>query len=107
MQPEIVEAVRMDDIRELSCAELASLSGLSEAELRELVEYGALATLNVESSQLTFTTHCVTIARTAFRLRHDFDLEPHALALVVKFSARVDELEAQIRALRARLPSGG
>ena len=106
MPSEIVEAIRLDDYRELSCAELASLSGLTEAELRELVDYGALTTRSVQSTQLTFTTRSVTIARTAFRLRHDFDLEPHALALVVKFSARVDELEAQLQALRARFPSG-
>jgi hypothetical protein len=107
MPSEIVQAIRMDEFREVSCAQLASLSGLTEAELLELVDYGALATSGVQSSQLMFSMHTITVARTAYRLRHDFDLEPHALALVVKFNARIAELEAQLGALRARFPSGG
>jgi len=107
MKHDIVDAIRLDQSGPLSCSELASLSGLSEDEVRELVEYGALDVYVMESTQLTFTSASVTVARTASRLRDDFELETHALALVVKFSTRIDELEAELNALRAKLPRGG
>jgi hypothetical protein len=42
--------------------------------------------------------------RTACRLRKDFDLEPHGVALVVTLLDRVHALEAEVRDLRAKLP---
>jgi len=107
MKHDIVDATRLDETGSLSCKDLASLSGLSENEVRELADYGALEAHVVRSTQLTFTSASVTVARTAYRLRNDFELETHALALVVKFTTRIDELEAELNALRARLPRGG
>jgi chaperone modulatory protein CbpM len=104
---DIIDAIRLEESAALSCSELASLSGLSETEVRELVDYGALEGYVVRSTHLTFTSASVTLARTARRLRNDFELETHALALVVKFGRRIDELQAELDELRARVPSGG
>lgn len=106
MNNETADALRLDDIHELSCAELASLSGLSEAELREMADLGVLRARDLPSTQLMFGAECLVVARSAWRLRHDFELEPHALALVIKFSVRIQELEAELKATRAQLPGG-
>ena len=47
------------------------------------------------------------VARSARRLRRDFDLDPLAVALVVALLERVRDLEEELRDLRARLPGGG
>lgn len=74
--------------------------------MRELVEHGALAPTDPRSTEWTFTGNCVVTARTARRLRSDFDLDPHALALALALAlvSSIGELEAELRELRAQLP---
>ena len=45
----------------------------------------------------------VVVARTAGRLRRDFELDAHSLSVVLRYVQRVEALEAELRALRARL----
>jgi chaperone modulatory protein CbpM len=104
MSTERAEAVWLDAHCEVSFAELARLSGLTGAELRELVEYGALVPNNPRESQWTFSGECVVTVRTAQRLRESFDLDPNALSLALGFLERIRVLEAELRALRAQLP---
>ena len=104
MQAEHAEAVWLTEDHEFSLAELAELSGLSEAELRELVEYGAVTPIDPDSSPWAFNGKCLLTARTACRLRISFDLEPHGVALIVSLLDRIHGLEAQLSSLRAQLP---
>lgn len=107
MQPEPGEAFWLDHDHECSLAELAAQSGLSEEELLELVDYGAIVPLDPQGPrgpQHTFRTSCVVMVRTAYRLRRDFDLDPPALAFALSLVDRMRELEAEVRQLRALLP---
>jgi chaperone modulatory protein CbpM len=104
VKAEVIEALWLSEQREFSLAELTELSGLSEAELRELVDYGALEPANPQAEQLIFTAERVVAARTACRLRNDFDLDMHGLALILIYLGRIRDLEAELRDLRARLP---
>jgi chaperone modulatory protein CbpM len=104
MKIELAEALWMDAHQEVSFAELSQSSGLSEAELRELVDCGALAPIDVQSAAWTFGGDCLVTVRTACRLRNDLELDPHALALALLFLNRIRALEAQLRDLQAQLP---
>lgn len=104
MNAEQTEAVWLTEDHRFSLAELAELSGLSEAELRELVDYGAVAPIDPDSSPWVFNGKCLLTIRTACRLRISFDLEPHGVALIVSLLDRIHELEAQLGSLRAQLP---
>ena len=88
----------------LPLQELIELSGLSEFEVRELVEYGALTPAGESTGQWVFSVQSITVARTARRLREDFELDPHAVALLLAYLDRIHELEAELCALRAQLP---
>jgi len=88
----------------LALRELVELSGLSEDEVRELVEYGALTPDDESGGQLIFSVRSIMIARSARRLREDFELEPHGVALLLAYLDRIHDLEAQLCALRAQLP---
>lgn len=98
------EITWLDAHCEVSFAELVSLSGLAEAELRELVEYGALVPNDPLEAQWTFNGEYVVTARAAQRLREDFDLDPNALSLALGFLERIRALELEVRTLRAQLP---
>lgn len=98
------EAVWPDEEGRLRLGDLAEASGLSEAELAELVEYGALTPADEAAGQWVFSVRSITVARSARRLREDYELEPHGVALVLAYLDRIRELEAQLRALQAQLP---
>jgi len=100
----IEQATWLHEHYEFSLEELCELSGLSETELRELVDYGVLAPVDSGARAWTFRADRLVVARSARRLRKDFDLDPHAVALVVTMLERVRDLEAELRDLRAKLP---
>ena len=104
MRTEPTEALWLSERREFSLAEFVEVSGLSEKELRELVDYGALEPANPHAEQWTFSAERVIAARTACRLCHDFDLDMHGLALILIYLERIRDLEAQLQELRAKLP---
>jgi len=104
MNIELTDVVWLDEHHEVSFAELAELSGLSEAELSELVDNGALVPTNPQVTPWTFSGHYVVAVRTVCRLRDDFDLDSHSLALALVFLNRIRELEAQLHDLRTQLP---
>jgi chaperone modulatory protein CbpM len=99
---ETVEALYFDERGEISFSQLIELSGLPESDLRELVEYGALAPVDPQAPSWTFSARSTLLARTASRLRHDLELDLHALSVVLGFIERIDALEDELRALRAR-----
>jgi chaperone modulatory protein CbpM len=104
MKVELTEVLWLDEREELSLTELAGLSGLSEAELRELVDYGAITPVVPGARQPTFRADCIVTARTACRLRTDFELDTPGLALALILLGRIHDLEAQLRGLSAQLP---
>ena len=104
MEAQQAEAVWLNEDQEFSLAELAELSGVAEAELRELVDYGAITPVDPDSPRWAFKGGCLVTVRTVCRLRVGFDLEPHGVALVVSLLDRIHELEAQLDSLRAQMP---
>jgi len=98
------ENVWLIEEQEFSVGELAQLSGLSEPEVRELVDYGAIAPVRHDAPQWIFKGDCLVTVRAAGRLRASFELEPHALALVIALLDRVRGLEAELGGMRARMP---
>lgn len=104
MKVELTEAVWLDERGAVTLVELAECSGLAEAQLRELVELGALEPVDIEAAEWHFAARCISSARTARRLRNDFELDSQGLALVLSLLERVHELEAALQRLNARLP---
>lgn len=104
MTVEVTEAHWLDAHPSLTLSELAELSGLSSAELSELIDCGVLRPLDLTGAEHSFSGECLAAARMAARLRADFDLQPSGLALALTLLERVHDLEAQMRSLQALLP---
>ena len=101
MSIETVEATFLEHNGQVTLIQLAERSGLSENELRELIECGVLAP--VDLSAWTFESRSVIVARTAYRLREELALDDtHALAVVLRLFQRIEALEAELRVVRAR-----
>ncbi|WP_198968632.1 chaperone modulator CbpM [Xylophilus sp. ASV27] len=94
------------DTTSVSLEELAQASGLSEAEVRDLVGYGALVPREPEATHWTFSSHSTLTVRTAGRLRSDLDLDLYAVSVCLRYIDRIEALEQQLRHLQAQLPGG-
>ena len=86
MNIETCEALRIDERGEVTWTQLIELSGLGEAELRELVDDGALEPIAPEAPAWSFHGRAIVVARTAGRLRRELDLDAHALAVLLLFA---------------------
>ena len=106
-----IDVLWLDEHHRFSLEELAELSGLSAAELHFLVECEALLPLGAAASaaiepaiETRFSADCLALARTASRLRNDFDLDVNGLALTLRLLNRIHALEAELLDLRAQWP---
>ena len=104
MKFEVTEVLWLDEDGELSLTQLAELSRLSEEELLELVDYGVIAPADPHATRLRFRAHSIVAARTACRLRDDFELDAHGIALAITLLDRIHDLESQLQDLLARMP---
>jgi chaperone modulatory protein CbpM len=97
------EVFWLDEQRMVSLTELVECSGLRETELLELVHSGVLPSHDAPGG-LAFSAHVVTLARTACRLRNDFELDTRGLAVALGLLERVHDLEGELARLRAHHP---
>ena len=98
------EVLWLDEQREVSLRELIDTSGLNEAELLELVHSGVIPANHRPGTGYQFSARLITVARTACRLRDDFELDTRGLTVALRLLERVRALEEEIGRLRAELP---
>jgi chaperone modulatory protein CbpM len=98
------EVMWLDEQRVVSLEELAQVSGLSRAELVELVQGGAIPVRETHGTSYVFSARVVHVARTACRLRDELELDITGLGVALQLLERVRGLEEDIARLRAQLP---
>ena len=103
MKIEITEFHLLDH-QQLTFEELLERSGLTTAELDELIGDGLIAALDEGERELHYSALALLRARTARRLRDDFELNASGIALAIRLLTRIDELEQQSSSMRARQP---
>jgi len=106
MKTQITESIWLNTSDICSFEHVLEVSGLSAQELRELIDTGVIEPSNDDPGDYFFQTQCIVVARKAKRLRDDFELDTQGLALALNLLRRVDDLEAEITRLRARLYPG-
>ncbi len=92
----------LDDMNVCSLEELIDVSGLTDAEVALLVDSGVLLPVDAEASTLVFHLRYIVVAKTARRLRDDFELDGHGLALALTLLRRLREAEADLAAVHAQ-----
>lgn len=102
MRVELTEVQWLNPQQELSLYELLRISGLTESDLRYLVEFDVLTPIDPLASTWSFGADCLPMARTAGRLQRDLDLDGPGLAVALTLIERVQELETRVRELDAR-----
>jgi len=105
------EVLWLDEHHQFTLTEFVHLSGLSVTELQHLVDCEALQPLataepaaEIDAAEARFSGECLSLARSASRLRNDFDLDANGLTLTLRLLNRIHELEAELMHLRAQWP---
>ena len=105
MQTNASHATWLDDSQRVTIDDLMAMSGLSEVDVVELIDAGALTPTDTQAATWTFSAECVVTVRKASRLRQDMELDIHALALALKLLEQIRLLEAELSQLRAQQPA--
>src|SRR4051794_13945030 len=85
-----------------SLEHLSEVSGLSIEEIDDLIESGVITPMDVHAQPRLFQMRTVITVKTARRLRDDFQLDRHGMALALTLLKRIDELEAQLQAFQTK-----
>jgi chaperone modulatory protein CbpM len=88
----------------VSFSKLTQVSGLGADILEELIEFGVVEPKEGKSpDSWIFSSHAITIARKASKLKGDFDLLPAGIAIALTYQKRIQELEERIKELECQL----
>jgi chaperone modulatory protein CbpM len=90
-------------VETITLVELVQASGLSPEEIDELAELGVFEAERGESKEWIFSASSLSIARTACRLRADFDLNAPGLALALTYLEKIEALEARLKELECQI----
>ncbi len=104
MTIDLTEVTWLEEGAECTLGDLALRSRLTPADIMELVECGALPPGKHSVGQHRFPGHALQAARTAARLRDDFEIDLRGVALALTLLRRIDALEQQLRAVTLRTP---
>ncbi|MBS0326546.1 MAG: hypothetical protein JSS46_08380 [Proteobacteria bacterium] len=101
MASDAYDAIEIEETAAVTVTELSVRSGLSEVELVELVECGALHPSQRVGATWVFSRSSLAVARSARRLRDEYALDDvHSLAVLLRYVQRIAELEAELRRYR-------
>jgi chaperone modulatory protein CbpM len=100
---QVTDSVWLDDSDVCTVEQLAEVSGLSIDEIDDLIANGVIAPVDNNAQPMSFPLHYMVTARTARRLRDDFELDRHGVALALTLLGQIDELESELQAARVRL----
>lgn len=87
----------LDPRKTVNLSELSMVSGMSTAELDELIDYGALIPLESAQPAQVFSAECARPLSRASKLRADFHLDIFTVVLLLGYLIRIEVLERQAR----------
>lgn len=103
MNANLSESVWLDDRALCSAQQLIEVSGLSSEQFLELMEIGVIVAVDNTAQVKLFQLRYISIANIARRLRDDFELDTHGVALAMTLLRHIEELKDELLSTRARL----
>jgi chaperone modulatory protein CbpM len=103
MKANMAEWIWLNEEGVCSAQFLGEVSGLTQDELDDLIENGVISPVDIHAQPKAFQLRHVVTANTARRMRDDFELDRHGVVLAMTLMKRIDELEAELNAMHARL----
>ena len=103
MSAQITKATWLNDTEVCQIGQLVEISGLSMEEIMDLIDSGVIAPATPATQPPTFQLQYIVTVKLARRLRDDFTLDRHGLALALTLLRRIEALEARLTLAHAHL----
>lgn len=103
MNSDAMEWIWLNEQSICSAPILADVSGLSNEEVADLIENGVIVPVDAKVQPMSFALRYIGVASMARRLRDDFELDRRGMTLAMTLKLRIEELEMELNAVRARL----
>ena len=103
MKIDVSEWVWLNDQKVCSAQHLAEVSGLSHEDIEDLIDVGVIVPVDLGAQIKLFQLHYVVTANMARRLRDDFELDRNGMVLALTLLQRIDRIEQELNAVRARV----
>lgn len=97
MRIHVTDANWLNESDVCSIEHFAELSGMSLADVQELVECGAIRPAQESVDPSSYSMQEVSIVIAARRLRDDFELDQHGLEVALSLLRRIRVLEAELQ----------
>lgn len=94
-----ITAELIDENVTVNLSELSRISEVHGEFLIDLIEYGALEPSGTDAVDWQFDYRAIKRARTAVRLKRDFNIEPRAIALVLDLLEELQLLREKVSIL--------
>ena len=101
MKIDVADSIWLNDTDVCSVEQLVEMSGLSMEEIADLIECGIITPVDAFVQSKNFQIRAVIIAKTARRLRDDFQLDRYGMTLALALLRRIDVLEEELEAARS------
>ena len=103
MPLQVFDAKLLKPVDYLSITEVIALCELSQEEIAEMIDYGALASDMVVEEEVFFSAQRVDQLKDACEHRRDYDLDLFAVVLMMGYMQEIADLKQQVGQLQALL----
>jgi len=101
MKIQLIETLEVEIIERFTFSELAKVCELSDQEMQELIDYGAIFSEDPDEHELFYSAQNLKILQSACKQRRDYDLDLFSVVICVQYLEQIADLERQIESLQA------
>ena len=106
MTPPITETLAIESVERYTFSEVARLCELSHGETQDLIDYGAIKSVDTQDEECFYSPEKMSILQSACKQRRDYDLDLFSVVIYVQYLEHIADLNRQIESLQA-LAVGG
>ena len=101
MKIQLIKTIEVEVIERFTFSELAKVCELSDQEIQELIDYGAITAEDSDERELVYSAKNLKILQSACKQRRDYDLDLFSVVICVQYLEHIADLEHKIESLRA------
>jgi hypothetical protein len=97
----ITETLAFQSVERFTFSEVAKLCELSHGETQDLIDYGAIESVDTQDEECIIFLKKISILQSACKQRRDYDLDLFSVVICVQYLEQIADLNHQIESLQA------
>ena len=97
----ITETLAFQSVERFTFSEIAKLCELSHGETQDLIDYGAIESVDTKDEEYFYSSQKMLILQSACKQRRDYDLDLFSVVICVQYLEHIADLNRQIESLQA------